>query len=112
MHITAASVRAAMSAGTTIDQLLATLAELHAGPVPAGLEDRIRGWARFFGQASLQHVTLLELTSLDVLANLLNDPGIGPYLTPIEGSSAPLAIVDPGHTDEVRALLIERGITV
>jgi hypothetical protein len=112
VRITSASIRAAMSAGASLAQVLATLAELHAGPIPAALEEKIRAWASFFGNASLQHVTLLELSNLDVLDNLLNDPQVGPYLTSIEGSSKPLAMVDPSHVDEVRAMLIERGITL
>jgi hypothetical protein len=110
--ITAASVRAAMSAGMPLDQLMTTLAELHAGPLPAALEQKIRAWGSFFGNATLQQVALLELSSYEVLINLLNDQEVGPYLMAIEGSSQPLAIVQPAHAETVRAMLRERGINV
>jgi hypothetical protein len=110
--ITAASVRAAMSAGASLDQLLTTLAELHAGPLPAALEQKIRAWSNFFGHATLQQVTLLELSSYEVLINLLDDREVGRFLTLIEGSSKPLAIVQPAHAETVRAMLRERGINV
>ncbi|GIV85654.1 MAG: hypothetical protein KatS3mg052_2661 [Candidatus Roseilinea sp.] len=111
-RITAASVRAAMSSGMSLDQLLATLAELHAGPIPVALEEKIRAWASFFGDATLQHTVLLELSSDTVLANLLDDREVGPYLTPIAGSAKPLALVQPAHAEIVRAMLRERGINI
>ncbi|MCS7055441.1 MAG: helicase-associated domain-containing protein [Thermoflexales bacterium] len=111
-HITDASVRAAMSAGMTLDELLATLAELHSGPLPVALEQKIRAWASFFGNAAFHQVTLLELSSQTVLANLLDDREVGPYLKPIEGSVRPLALVLPAHAEVVRAMLRERGINV
>jgi len=110
--ITPASIRAAMSAGMPLDQLLATLAELHAGPIPEALEHKIRAWASFYGTATLQSVVLLELSSLDVLTNLLNDPEVGPHLTPVEGALTPTAIVDSARADDVRRMLTERGISV
>lgn len=111
-RITGSSVRAAMSAGIALDQLLATLAELHAGPIPVALEEKIRAWANFFGNADLQQVTLLELSSHTVLDHLLDDREVGPYLTPIEGSAKPLAIVQSAHAEAVRAMLRERGINI
>jgi hypothetical protein len=55
-------------------------------------------------------VTLLELSNLEVLTNLLNDEQVGKYLQPIEGSSRPLVVVDSARADEVKTLLIERGV--
>lgn len=111
-RITGDSVRAAMRDGLALDQLLATLAELHAGAIPIALERQIRAWASFFGDADLQPVALLELSSHVVLSNLLDDREVAPYLTPIEGSARPLAIVQPAHAEAVRTMLRERGISV
>jgi hypothetical protein len=111
-RITAASVRNAMSAGLSLDQLLATLAELHSGPAPEKLVDKIRAWATFFGSGKMQQAVLLELSSLDVLSNLMNDRQVGEFLTPIEGSLMPMAIVDAEHAEAVRQMLIERGISI
>lgn len=111
-RITANSVRNAMSAGMSLDQLLATLAELHNGPAPEALVEKIRAWATYFGTGKMQTAVLLELSSLDVLSNLMNDKQVGKYLTPIEGSLMPLAIVDANYAEAVREMLIERGITI
>jgi len=111
-RITSASVRAAMSRGIRVDQLLAVLAELHHGPISPVLESKIRTWANFFGTASVRTVTLVELSHFDVLANLASDPQVGKFLLPIEGASSPLAVVDSAYTEQVRDLLSERGISV
>jgi hypothetical protein len=110
--ITPASVRAAMNNHLDVEQVLALLGEMHAGPVPQALEKSIRKWAGFFGQGSLRQVVLLELSNLDVMANLIADPAIGAHLHPIDGSAKPLALVDADYVDAVRTMLVERGIEV
>jgi hypothetical protein len=110
-RVTAASVRAAMNRNMpSLDHLLSSLAEMNDGTLPPALEKNIRKWAGFFGSASMQNVTLLELSNLEVLTNLLNDEQVGKYLQPIEGSSRPLVVVDSARADEVKTLLIERGV--
>jgi hypothetical protein len=110
--ITPASVRVAMNNHLDVEQVLALLGEMHAGPVPQALEKSIRKWAGFFGQGSLRQVVLLELSNLDVMANLIADPVVGVHLHPIDGSARPLALVDADHVDAIRALLEERGVAV
>ena len=110
--ITADSVRAAMSRGMHLDQMMATLAELHHGPVPQALEKKIRAWASFFGTATMRQVTLLELSNFDVLTNLANDAQVGKYLVAIEGALIPLAVVDVTNAEMVTQILVERGIAL
>ncbi|MGQ9903930.1 MAG: helicase-associated domain-containing protein [Anaerolineae bacterium] len=112
LQITAASVRSALSAGMTLDEILATLAHLHDGPLPLTVEQRIRDWARFFGRASATMVCLFEFSSQDVLNNLLDDEAVGHYLRLIEGSLQAVAVVDAAHAGLVRGLLAERGIQI
>ncbi|MCL4505683.1 MAG: helicase-associated domain-containing protein [Chloroflexi bacterium] len=112
LRISAPSVRAAMSRGMQLDELLASLAHLHDGPLPARVETSIRAWAGFYGEAALRPVHVLELSSLEVFNNLLEDAEIGQYLKPIEGSIDPLALVDAAHVELVRKMLTERGVTL
>jgi hypothetical protein len=58
----------------------------------------------------LQEVALLELSSFEVLANLANDEEIGSLIAAIEGASKPLAVVEAGNVERVRAVLEERGV--
>ena len=109
-HITPASVRGAIGKNLSVDQMLATLAELHIGALPVVLEKNIRKWGGFFGEASLQAVALLELSSFEVLANLAHDEEIGPLIAAIEGASKPLAVVAAANAEDVRRVLEERGV--
>ena len=111
-RITAESIQRAVGRGLTLDQVLALLSELSSSEVPLTLEKQIRKWSGFFGQASLQAVMLLTLASVDALTALMADEEIGPHLTPIEGSSKPLAIVADAHAERVKMLLVERGVVL
>ncbi len=111
-RITAASVRDAMNRDLDVEQVLAMLAELHSGPLPAALERSIRQWAGFSGSAAFRDVVLLELSNADVLANLLQDPDVGRFLASIEGCTQPLAFVTPEGVDAVRAVLAQRGVAL
>jgi len=112
LQITAAGVRNALAGDMTLDEILAILAHLHDGPLPAPVEQSIRDWARFFGRAAASAVCLFEFSHQEVLNNLLDDEAVGHYLKVIEGSLQPVAIVDAAHADMVREMLAERGIQV
>ncbi len=112
LQITAAGVRNALAGGMTLDEILAILAHLHDGPLPAPVEQSIRDWARFFGRAIASAVCLFEFSHQEVLNNLLDDEAVGRYLRLIEGSLQPVAIVDAAHADTVREMLAERGIQI
>jgi hypothetical protein len=109
-RITPSSVRGAIQKNTSVEQVLALLADLSVGPVSAKLERSVRKWGGYFGKASLQSVALLELSSYEVLANLANDEEIGQWITPIEGAGKPLAVIAIDQAENVRRLLIERGV--
>ena len=109
-RLTPASLRAALSQGISLDEILAILAHLHDGALPVQVEDSLRRWARFYGSAAISAVCLIEFSDANVLNNLLDDVDIGQYLLPIEGSDRALATVDPAHIETVREFLQERGI--
>ncbi len=111
-RLTEKSVRAAMSAGLKIEQLFSTLERLHDGPLPDALCARLRAWGSFYGSASLQQVALLSVADHRVLANLLRDPQIGRFISPIEGSSQPVAVVSLAHLEAVQSRLRALGITL
>jgi hypothetical protein len=111
-RLTEKSVRAAMSADLKIEQLFSTLERLHDGPLPDALCARLRAWGSFYGSASLQQVALLSVADHHVLANLLRDPQIGRFISPIEGSSRPVAVVGLAHLEAVQSRLRALGITL
>lgn len=110
--ITSSSVRAAMSKGIKLDDLLSQLKNLSGGTLTFELETNIRSWAGFYGKANLKTVCLLELSNREVLDNLLKDQVLGKFLQPIEGSAKPMALVDAAHAEQVALVLRERGVMV
>jgi len=111
-RLTEKSVRAAMSAGLKLEQLFGTLERLHDGPLSDVLRERLRAWGSFYGSASLQQVALLSVADHHVLINLLRDPQIGRFISPVEGSTQPIAVVSLAHLEAVQSRLRELGITV
>jgi hypothetical protein len=108
--ITPDSIRAAMSKGMKLDDLLAMLKELTGGALDHKFETNVRSWAGFYGNAKMQMACLLELSNRDVLENLLKDKEIGSYLLPIEGSIAPIAVIDTTRAEYIARILRERGV--
>jgi hypothetical protein len=111
-RLTEKSVRAAVSTGLSIEQLFQTLEALHDGPLPDALRARLNMWGSFYGSASFEQAVLLRVADHRVLDNLLRDPKIGRFLRAVEGSSQPIALLNPIHLDVVRGRLCELGIDV
>jgi hypothetical protein len=57
-------------------------------------------------------VTLLQVRDKGVLKELCADPELASFIKPFEAGQRAMALVDPEHVDEVRALLARRGIEV
>ncbi len=111
-HITANSVRTAMTQGHKLEKMLDALERASGASLPKKLETNLRTWAGFYGQATMQPVILLELSSAEVLANLVEARELRGYVTAIPGSATPLAVVNAEHADEVRSALAERGVVI
>lgn len=109
--ISAATVQRAVRAGLTAPQIVERLAAVHQGPVPERLARRIRAWARHYGAAALEPLTLLQLRDAATLNELLADPEISALLQPFKpGAGKALARVKPDEVEKLRALLEERGV--
>lgn len=89
--------------------IIATLERYHVGPVPEETVAMIRRLAKDWGRGSLSKVTLLQVESGEIMADLLADPEIAPYLQPIPGSPN-LAIAKADEVARVRSLLGARGM--
>ncbi len=111
--LSAATVGRALRAGLTAPQIAARLQAVHRGPVPAVLLKRIRAWARHYGAAALEPVTLLQMRDAATLKELMADPDLAPLLQPFQPSPAKaLARVRPQDVEKLRTLLAERGVDI
>jgi hypothetical protein len=110
-RITAASVARAAEAGLTAPDIIERLQAIHSGALPELLLRRIRAWSRHYGVAALEEVVLFQVKDKETLAELLDDPEIGPLLEPfVPADTKALARLRRADLAKIRALLAERGV--
>lgn len=112
LRITPKAVQRALRTGHTVDDILKALRSVHVGELPRKLVIDIKAWGKYYGDAQMDTLTLIEFRDHDVLRELLTDPDLAPYLKPFKAGPRPLAVVDRQHLDHVQRLLAERGIEV
>ncbi len=112
-RITAASVARAAAAGLEAAAIIASLAEMAIGGVPAPLQAHIKAWSRHFGSATIRTLTLLQFRDQDTLNELLQDPALARLLHPFRPEAKlGLATIEPEAAERVTALLAERGVEI
>ncbi len=109
LFITREAVGRAISAGWTAERIMATLRPLHQGRLAPEVISQIKVWGRFYGNAALKKVTLLQLKNADVLKELAEDASTGPLIVPFSPSGS-LAIVRDEDVEALRAALREKGM--
>jgi hypothetical protein len=112
-QVTAETVARAARAGLSAPEIVARLAAVHRGPVPEKLAQRIRAWAKHYGDAALEEVLLLQVRDAATLAELRADPELAPLLQDFApATDKALACVRPADEEVLRARLAERGISL
>ncbi|MEJ5200278.1 MAG: helicase-associated domain-containing protein, partial [Anaerolineae bacterium] len=110
-RITAQSVRRANAAGLDAPRIIARLETLALGEVPAELQVRIKAWSKYYGDAIVQTLTLVQFRDQSVVNELCADPVLSAYMRPFKPTAGlGLALVRPADVVVLRGLLAERGI--
>jgi Helicase conserved C-terminal domain len=111
--LTRSAIEGAIAKGMTIDQILQRLRALHHGPLPRRVEIQVRAWGRYYGDAQMQTLTLLQLRDGQTLRELLSEPELAELLRPFTPNAhQALAMVPSAELPRLQALLAERGIDV
>jgi hypothetical protein len=110
-HITPAAVRRGIASGLGVDDILKELTDLHRGPLPAWIVKAAKSWGKYYGDARLETLTLIQFRDAIALRELLGDPELSPFLQPFIPERG-LAHVDAARQDEVQRLLAERGVEI
>jgi len=112
-QITEKSVQAALKhRGTTVDSILESLRSVYIGEPPRNLILDIKAWGKYYGNAKMDTLTLVQFRDKEILSELLADPDISPYLTPFKAGIRALAVVDREHIEKVQRLLADRNIKI
>lgn len=112
-RITPESVRRAGVAGLDASAIIASLETLALGGAPRELQARIKAWSKYYGDAIVQTLTLIQFRDQDALNELRSDPVLASYIRPFKpDAKLGLAVVRPADMAAVQALLAERGISL
>ena len=112
-YVTESAVIKALEAGVQVSDYLSKLQAIVRGPLPDGLQTRIKAWGHYYGKASLRPTTLLEVRDAAAANELLADAELGPLLTRLNGQEhGKVLIVSTRDLQGLRRLLRERGIEI
>lgn len=110
-RITPAAIQRGIAGGLSVDDMLKELTDLHRGPLPAWIVKAAKAWGKYYGDARLETLTLIQFRDAAALRELLGDPALSPFLQPFIPERG-LARVDAAHQQEVQRLLAERGVEI
>jgi hypothetical protein len=110
-QLTQASVRRAGGSKRRVLDTLKELRRLHRGPFPEPLVEQVKAWGGYYGPASVEDVTLIELRDVETLAELREQhPELKLYLTPFPAGDRALVVVSEEHLERVREILAQFGV--
>ncbi len=111
-RLTRESIGAAVERKISVPTMLSQLKQVHRGPLPAELITRLKAWGKYYGDAQMGTMTLIEFRDEQARAELLSDPRLKPYLTRFDAGQRPLALVRSDSVERVKELLAERGVEI
>jgi hypothetical protein len=112
-HLTPASIHSAAERGMPAQDVLDRLRALHRGPIPRAVERQIRAWGHYYGDASVEQMTLVQVRDAKTLNELLAEPDVQALLRPfVPDPRHALAWVAPEQVDELLEVLARYGIRV
>ncbi len=111
-RLTRSSVRRAGGSKRKVEQMLEELQKLHRGKLPEAVAVVVKKWGGYYGRASVETLTLLELSNREIMNELLLHPILKDWLTPFPTADRALVIVVSDHLEQVKNELAELGIAL
>jgi len=113
LYLTPSSILRAVEHGTPVQVIIDRLHALHRGPIPRSIERQIRAWGRYYGDAAVEQMTLIQVRDAETLNELLDEPDVQALLRPfVPDPGHALAWVAPERVDELVEVLARYGIRV
>lgn len=112
-RLTPESVRAAVSAGFEVPEIIELLERMADVTLSPEWEKRLKAWGGHYGEAQTAEVRLLRFEAHETLAELRKaDRRLRRYLHPLEKRDGVLVVVEAKRWDDVQVLLEEWGVAV
>jgi hypothetical protein len=111
--LTRTGVEEAIASGMTVDEILERLRTYHLGPLPRWVTLKVRAWGKYYGDVSLQTVTLIQVKDRETLRELMDEPEFEGLLRPFEPTNGrALAVIAEEDLEALHERLAERNIEV
>lgn len=111
-RITRERASVAAQQGMSVPTMIARVRSVQRGELPPKLIVRLKAWGKYFGDARLGTLTLIEFRDEPARNELLNDPELQPYLVRFDAGNRPLALIRSEALERVKELLAERGVEI
>ncbi|MBN1641243.1 MAG: helicase-associated domain-containing protein [Anaerolineae bacterium] len=110
-YLTQSAVQEAIAGGVTVDEILRRLNALHIGPLPRWVEIKVRAWGKYYGDARIETLTLIQIQDEKTLRELMAEPEFEGLLRPFApAKDLALAVVAASDLDALRQAFAERNI--
>jgi hypothetical protein len=111
--LTRTAVEEAIAGGMSVDEILERLRTYHLGPLPRWVTLKVRAWGKYYGDVSLQTITLIQVKDKETLRELMDEPEFDGLLCPFEPiDGKALAVIAEEDLEALYERLAERNIEV
>jgi XPB/Ssl2-like helicase family protein len=112
-YLTQSAIQEAIAGGMSVETILERLRALHLGPLPRWVEIKVRAWAKYYGKAAIQTITLIQFKDEKTLRELLAEPeleGMLQQFVPAQGKA--LAVTSQEALESLYEIFAERNIPI
>jgi hypothetical protein len=111
-QITPSSIRRAGGDRKKVLDLLEEMRKLQRGTLPSVIGEQVKKWGAYFGDASVETVTLVEFRDQQALAELRQIATLQDLLIPFPAGDRALAMIPAARLSEVEQILTDLGANV
>ncbi|MGE5223456.1 MAG: helicase-associated domain-containing protein, partial [Omnitrophica WOR_2 bacterium] len=112
-RLTPASIQRAVQSGLSAPEMVSRLQAMSGRQVPDEAARKIRAWSKYYGDAVVENVVLLQVKDPNTLQELLKDPELKHMLKEFTmPAGKALARIQPKDLEKLRLLLAERGVEI
>ncbi len=111
-RLTAESVRRSTGNKAKVTSVLEDMRRLHRGTLPPELVSQVKAWGGYYGDVSIEKLTLIEFQDAETMSELMAHPELKGLLSPFAADKRALAIVAAKKLTHVKKVLADLSISV
>jgi hypothetical protein len=111
-QLTETAVRRAGGSKKKAQRMIDELHKLNRGRLPKIIEEKVKAWGGYYGQAAVGTMTLFEFRDQETLAELCQLAELKELLHPFPAGKRALAVVDGESVTAVQSILTRLGVEI